>query len=99
MRKCLSCRGLLVPVLAENEQDEAPPTTERTEGASPTQRGRKSEQSLTLDMLKEVLAQERRKDREHLAQSLQVVKGDIQEVRRGIDNVEGPSRCRTLSPC
>ena len=60
--------GLLVPVPAENEQDEAPPTTERTERASPTQRGRKSEQSLTLDMLKEVLAQERGKDREHLAQ-------------------------------
>ena len=39
-------------------------------------------------MLKEVLAAERTKDRQHLAQSLHAVKGDMDQIRTRMDSVE-----------
>ncbi|CAE7500648.1 pol, partial [Symbiodinium sp. KB8] len=72
----------------------APPAVEisddpQDEPGSPPKRGRKAEQQLTLDMLKEVLAAGRTKDRQHLADSLHAVKGDIDQIRARVDAVEG----------
>ncbi|CAE7357200.1 unnamed protein product [Symbiodinium microadriaticum] len=56
--------------------------------APPQKRGGREEQQITLDMLKEVLAAERTKDRQHLAQSLHAVKGDMDQIRTRMDSVE-----------
>ena len=55
---------------------------------SPQKRGRHQDQPLTLAMPKEVLAQERHADREHLAQSLEQVQGDVRAMRGRVDCVE-----------
>ena len=63
---------------------------EEDDPGSPQKRGRKTEQQqLTLDMLKEVLAAERTKDRAHLADSLSAMKGDMEQIRTRVDAVEG----------
>ena len=55
---------------------------------SPQKRGRMQDQPFTLAMLKEVLAQERHVDREHLAQSIEQVQGDVRAMRGRVDSVE-----------
>ncbi|CAE7382151.1 unnamed protein product, partial [Symbiodinium sp. CCMP2592] len=67
--------------------EEPKPTTEEEEG-SPQKRGRHQEQTLTLAMLKEVLAQEREIDRHHLSNSLERVQGDVKAMSGRVDAVE-----------
>ncbi|CAE7361641.1 unnamed protein product [Symbiodinium sp. CCMP2592] len=55
---------------------------------SPQKRGRTQEQPLTLALLREVLAQEREIDRNHLAQRLETVQGDVKAIRGRVDAVE-----------
>ena len=78
--------GVQVPVPVD---DDDPNAEGSREGGSPQKKGRKNDQNITLDMLKEVLAAERTKDRAHLSQSLQEVKGDIDQLRTRMDSVEG----------
>ena len=86
--------GAALPSGMEGVEGPAPPSSDQSEGnkgdpGSPQKRGRKEEQQLTLDMLKEVLAAERTKDRQHLADSLHEVKGDMDKIRSRMDAVEG----------
>ena len=83
--------GVQVPVPVD---DDDPNAEGSREGGSPQKKGRKNDQNITLDMLKKVLAAERTKDRAHLSQSLQEVKGDIDQLRTRMDSVEGGSRSR-----
>eukprot|EP00439_Symbiodinium_sp_Y106_P084709 s167_g26.t1 len=64
------------------------PSDQQEQDGSPHKRGRVQDQPLTLALLKEVLAQERHADREHLAQSLEQVQGDVRAIRGRVDSVE-----------
>ena len=55
---------------------------------SPAKKGRTQEQALTLSMLRTVLAEERERDREHLAQSLAGVKNDVAHMQSRVQEVE-----------
>ena len=55
---------------------------------SPTKKGRTQEQTLTLSMLRTVLAEERERDREHLAHSLAGVKNDVASMQGRVQEVE-----------
>ena len=54
---------------------------------SPAKKGRTQEQALTLSMLRTVLAEERERDREHLAQSLAGVK-NVAQMQSRVQEVE-----------
>ena len=56
--------------------------------ASPTKKGKVDEPVLTLSMLRTVLAEERERDREHLAASLEGVKGDVSVMQNKVQAVE-----------
>ena len=66
-----------------DEEDKAHRGTE-----SPTKKGRLQEQTLTLSMLRTVLAEERERDREHLANSLAGVKSDVASMQGRVQEVE-----------
>ena len=68
------------------EGDKVP--REEGPGASPTKKGRVEEQALTLSMLRTVLAEERERDREHLAASLAGVQGDVTVMQSKVQAVE-----------
>ena len=55
---------------------------------SPAKKGRTQEQALTLSMLRTVLAEERERDREHLANSLAGVKHDVMNMQGRVQEVE-----------
>ena len=55
---------------------------------SPAKKGRTQEQALTLSMLRTVLAEERERDREHLAHSLAGVKNDVANMQERVQEVE-----------
>ena len=55
---------------------------------SPTKKGPTQEQALTLAMLRTVLAEERERDRAHLAQSLASVQGDVTVMQGKVQAVE-----------
>ena len=55
---------------------------------SPAKKGRTQEQTLTLSMLRTVLAEERERDREHLANSLAGVKHDVMNMQGRVQEVE-----------
>ena len=55
---------------------------------SPTKKGRHEDQTLTLSMLRTVLAEERERDREHLAASLAGVQGDVTVMQGKVQAVE-----------
>ena len=55
---------------------------------SPAKKGRTQEQALTLSMLRTVLAEERERDREHLASSLAGVKSDVMNMQGRVQEVE-----------
>ena len=55
---------------------------------SPAKKGRVEEQALTLSMLRSVLAEERERDREHLAASLAGVQGDVTVMQGKVQAVE-----------
>ena len=55
---------------------------------SPAKKGRTQEQALTLAMLRTVLAEERERDRAHLAQSLASVQGDVTVMQGKVQAVE-----------
>ena len=74
--------GSPVPIDID-EEDKAPRGTE-----SPAKKGRLQEQTLTLSMLRTVLAEERERDREHLANSLAGVKSDVASMQGRVQEVE-----------
>ena len=55
---------------------------------SPAKKGRTQEQTLTLSMLRSVLAEEWERDREHLASSLAGVKHDVMNMQGRVQEVE-----------
>ncbi|OLP76219.1 Stage V sporulation protein K [Symbiodinium microadriaticum] len=55
---------------------------------SPAKKGRTQDQALTLSMLRTVLAEERERDREHLASSLAGVKSDVMNMQGRVQEVE-----------
>ncbi|OLP83708.1 hypothetical protein AK812_SmicGene35505 [Symbiodinium microadriaticum] len=72
--------GLLDPVVG---WERGPGGTE-----SPAKKGRTQEQTLTLSMLRSVLAEEWERDREHLASSLAGVKHDVMNMQGRVQEVE-----------